>query len=64
MRLKTSSMSRARLHAATWLHHEPGLPWEEVSHNLGHHNLGFTIATYVRRGSDAEAEVRARLDRY
>lgn len=52
-----------RHHAATWLHHEAGLPWEEVSHILGHHNVAFTMATYVRRGSDSEDEVRSRLDR-
>lgn len=53
-----------RHHAATWLHHEAGLPWEEVSHILGHHNVAFTIATYVRRGADTENEVRARLSRF
>lgn len=52
-----------RHHAATW-HHDAGLPWEEVSHILGHHNVAFTIATYVRRGADTENEVRARLAKF
>ncbi len=53
-----------RHHAATWLHHEAGLPWEEVSHILGHHNVAFTISTYIRRGADTEDAVRSRLERF
>jgi integrase len=53
-----------RHHAATWLHHNAGLSWEEVSHILGHHSVAFTLATYVRRGAESDAEVRRLLDRF
>ncbi|MBI2169373.1 MAG: tyrosine-type recombinase/integrase [Actinobacteria bacterium] len=53
-----------RHHAATWLHHEVGLEWEDISHILGHHSVAFTLDTYVRRGVDADERRRERLDRY
>jgi integrase len=53
-----------RHHAATWLHNTAGLPWEEVSNILGHHSVAFTLETYVRRGSDSDAETRRRLDQF
>ena len=43
---------------------EGGPAWEEVSHILGHHSVAFTLAIYVRRGVDSEADIRSRLDRF
>lgn len=51
-----------RHHAASFLHDQAGLRWEDVSDALGHHCVAFTLATYVRRSSDWENEVRSRLD--